>query len=164
MNTLQTNRTTARRSSATVTVYEFVTHRKKVSDSSSDILNNSAAVIRLLKETVYGEQDSWREKCVAVYLNKIGAFLGYEVLSVGVLDSTAFDPKPICRTAIQMMADAVIMVHNHPTGNPKPSTLDFEQTARLRRPLSAVQCRLTDAIILGENTYYSFTEESEKKY
>ncbi len=147
-----------------MTVYEFVTHRKKVSNITTDVLNNPKAVVDFLRRTVYNEQDSWREKCIAVYLNKAGSFLGYEVISVGGSASTPFEPMPVCRTAIQVMADAVIMIHNHPTGNPRPSPEDIRQTARLRQALSAVQVKLYDAIILGEKTYYSFAEEIEKKY
>lgn len=147
-----------------VCVYEFIVRRKKVSANTSKIIN-AAQVARFSSETIYNEDEMWREKAAAIYLNKGGGVIGYEVLSIGGPNSCTFEPKMVCRTAIQMMADGVIAVHNHPSGDPLPSQSDIEQMNRLRKALSALDVKLVDSVIITDsNKYFSFTDEAASLY
>ncbi|MBQ2121135.1 MAG: hypothetical protein II199_01440, partial [Bacteroidaceae bacterium] len=58
-------------------------------------------------------------------------------------------------------APNVILAHNHPSGNPQPSRQDDELTKRLNQACHAVQLRLLDHIIIGDNTYYSYADEGK---
>lgn len=147
-----------------VSVYEFIVHRKRVS-ANTDTISNGAQVARFCRETIYDEDEMWREKAIAIYLSKSNKILGYEVLSVGGPDTCSFEPKMICRTAVQMMADSVIAVHNHPSGNPLPSQQDIGQMSKLRKALACLDMKLLDAVIITDtNRYFSFQSETECKY
>lgn len=147
-----------------VCVYEFIVHRKKVS-AVTDTVTNGAQVARFCQETIYNEDEMWREKAVAIYLNKASRIIGYEVVSIGGPNSCNLDPKMICRTAVQMMADGVIVVHNHPSGDPTPSQSDLLQTEKLRKALATLDTKLLDSVIITESTrYFSFTNDKEARY
>lgn len=147
-----------------VSVYEFIVHRKRVT-ANEDTLRNGAQVARFCRETIYDEDEMWREKAVAIYLSKSNKILGYEVLSVGGPNTCSFEPKMICRTAVQMMADSVVAVHNHPSGNPLPSQADIEQMNKLRKTLACLDIKLLDAVIITDsNRFFSFESEVESRY
>ena len=57
------------------------------------------------------------------------------------------------------MACGVILVHTHPSGNPLPSKADIEKTEELRQALNIFEIELLDHIIIGDNQYYSFSDE-----
>lgn len=157
-------RTTSKDTPLSVSVYEFIVRRKKVSANTDKVIN-AAQVARFSRETIYDEDDMWREKATAIYLNKGGGIIGYEVLSVGGPNSCTFEPKMICRTAIQMMADGVVAVHNHPSGDPLPSQSDIEQMNRLRKALAALDVKLVDSVIITDsNKYFSFSDEIASLY
>ena len=147
-----------------VSVYEFIVHRKRVS-AKEDTLNNGAQVARFCHETIYDEDEMWREKAIAIYLSKSNKVLGYEILSIGSPNTCNFEPKMVCRTAVQMMADSVVAVHNHPSGSPLPSQQDIEQMSKLRKALTCLDIKLLDAVIITDsNRFYSFESEMESSY
>lgn len=147
-----------------VYIYEFIVHRKKVS-AVTDTVTNGAQVARFCRETIYDEDEMWREKAVAIYLNKANRIIGYEVVSIGGPNSCVFEPKMVCRTALQMMADGVIIVHNHPSGDPTPSQGDILQTEKLRKALAAFDTKLLDSVIITDSTrYFSFADDKESRY
>ena len=147
-----------------VSVYEFIVHRKRVS-AKEDTLNNGAQVARFCHETIYDEDEMWREKAIAIYLSKSNKVLGYEILSIGSPNTCNFEPKMVCRTAVQMMADSVVAVHNHPSGSPLPSQQDIEQMSKLRKALASLDVKLLDAVIITDtNRYFSFQSETESEY
>lgn len=157
-------RTTSKDTPLSVSVYEFIVRRKKVSANTDKVIN-AAQVARFSRETIYDEDDMWREKATAIYLNKGGGIIGYEVLSVGGPNSCVFEPKMVCRTAVQMMADGVIIVHNHPSGDPTPSHGDILQTEKLRKALAALDTKLLDSVIITDSTrYFSFADDKESRY
>jgi len=147
-----------------VSVYEFIVHRKRVT-ANEDTLRNGAQVARFCHETIYDEDEMWREKAIAIYLSKSNKILGYEVLSIGGPNTCSFEPKMVCRTAVQMMADSVVAVHNHPSGNPLPSQQDIEQMSKLRKALACLDIKLLDSVIITDtNRYFSFQNETECEY
>ena len=81
------------------------------------------------------------------------------MLTSGGLDSTVIDNKTIIRKAIEKKASGLILVHNHPSGNPYPSTADIEQTLSLNKAMKTCDLSLVDHIIIGKSSYYSFADE-----
>ncbi|WP_303841559.1 JAB domain-containing protein, partial [Selenomonas ruminantium] len=93
----------------------------------------------------------WRETSVGIYLDKENRALGYEVISEGTADACLFDTKQLIRSACLVGANFVIVAHNHPSGNCRPSKLDIEQAEKIRRGLHAAGLILLDFVILTES-------------
>jgi DNA repair protein RadC len=84
--------------------------------------------------------------------------LGFEVLFRGTIDSAAVYPREVVKRAIAMNAAALILAHNHPSGNPTPSQADRALTQRLKESLALVDVRVLDHIIIGEGEPLSMVE------
>ncbi len=99
------------------------------------------------------------EEAWAVFLNASGYLLGKELLTLGTLDRTLVDPRQITRRALEKKARSVILVHNHPSGDPRPGEQDVRQTEMLRKALATFDILLLDHVIVAEDSYFSFSEQ-----
>ena len=99
------------------------------------------------------------EECWALYLNRANFLIGKEMVGSGSLELTIVDTQRILRRAIEKQSRNVILVHNHPSGNPYPGPADINQTQMLRKALSVVDISLLDHVVVADDQYYSFAEE-----
>lgn len=79
-------------------------------------------------------------------------------VSMGTVNETLVHPREVFRMAIRMNAHAVVLVHNHPTGDPEPSIADRHMTTRLRDAGAILGIQVMDHIIVGKSRYVSFKE------
>ena len=100
-----------------------------------------------------------KEHFLAVHLSTrhIPSFL--EVVSVGTLNSSLVHPREVYRRAIREGSACLVLVHNHPSGDPSPSADDIEITSRLVRVGELVGIEVLDHVILAYERYFSFREE-----
>ena len=99
------------------------------------------------------------EECWVAYLNRANCLIGRERISSGGLSATVIDVKIIIKKAVEKLASGIILFHNHPSGNPRPSGRDMEQTDALRRAAATLDITLFDHIIIAGKKYFSFSEE-----
>ena len=99
------------------------------------------------------------EECWAIYLNRANRVTGRERLTSGTVDGTLIDTKRILRNVLERQARAVILVHNHPSGNPTPGETDIRSTRQLQLALRTFEAQLFDHVILADGAWYSFQEE-----
>ena len=99
------------------------------------------------------------EECWAVFLDTGGRLLGTERVSVGGFDSTVIDGRKIIRRMMEKAASGLILVHNHPGGDPRPSVQDIKNTASLKDAVSACQLSLVDHVIFCDSSWFSFSED-----
>ena len=99
------------------------------------------------------------EECWCIFLNRANYIIGKEMLSKGGMSATILDVKIIIRKALEKKAHGIILVHNHPSGNPMPGTHDVEQTANLKKAAATFDISLVDHIIIADDKYYSFADE-----
>lgn len=97
-----------------------------------------------------------REHFRVLLLNTKNQVLGVETVSVGTLDSSSVHPRELFKSAIRKSAAAVILVHNHPSGDPAPSQADIDLTRRLVEAGSILGISVLDHIVIGDNKYTSF--------
>lgn len=90
------------------------------------------------------------EVFAALFLNSRLAVVGYEELFRGTVDGAEVHPREVVRQALQRNASALIVGHNHPSGNAEPSPADREVTQRLKRALALVDVRLLDHFVVGD--------------
>lgn len=85
--------------------------------------------------------------------------LGVYVVSTGVVLATIADPKLIFAAAIKGSATAIILAHNHPSGQLKPSDADISLTKKLKEGGEFLEIPVLDHIIVTSENYYSFADE-----
>lgn len=100
-----------------------------------------------------------KEYFLAMFLNTKNHIIKTEVMSVGTINASLIDIKGIGKKAIMCDAANVIISHNHPSGDPKPSNDDLLITKRIYSALKIVDIELLDHIILGEGQYLSMKEK-----
>jgi DNA repair protein RadC len=91
-----------------------------------------------------------REVFAALYLDVRHRALGFEELFQGSIDGAEVHPRVLVERALAQRASAVIVGHNHPSGNPEPSAADRAVTARLKQALALVDVRLLDHFVIGD--------------
>ncbi len=87
------------------------------------------------------------------------ALLADEVLSRGTVNHTPVYPREVARRALELNATALILVHNHPSGDPTPSRDDIDMTRQMKDALCAVGVTLHDHIVVGNGSHISFRVE-----
>jgi len=91
-----------------------------------------------------------QEVFAVLYLDNRHRALAFEELSTGTVDSAEVHPREVVRQALAHNAAALIIGHNHPSGNPEPSAADRAITERLRQALALVDIRLLDHFVIGD--------------
>jgi DNA repair protein RadC len=119
-------------------------------------LTSPELVFRLMLPTL---KNLDHEECWVLFLNRANFLIGKEQVSAGRLESTPLDTQKIVRRGIEKQCRHIILVHNHPSGQPRPGEADIRQTERLRKALSLMGITLMDHIIVAEDSFYSFAEE-----
>ncbi|SEO39227.1 RadC family protein [Vreelandella aquamarina] len=84
--------------------------------------------------------------------------IAFDELFRGTIDSASVYPREVIKHAIEHNAAAVILVHNHPSGDPEPSDADRRITQRLQQALGLVDIRVLDHVVVGHEGYTSFAE------
>ncbi|TNF23973.1 MAG: JAB domain-containing protein [Bacteroidetes bacterium] len=103
--------------------------------------------------------DLLHEEFWVIYLNRANAVIGKENISKGGISGTTVDPKVVFRMAVQIPASAIILAHNHPSGQLKPSQADHQLTRKLKEAGAALDIPVLDHLIIGERDYFSFVDE-----
>ena len=100
-----------------------------------------------------------KEHFLAIHLNTKNRVLAIETISIGTLDSSLVHPREVFRAAIKNSCASLILVHNHPSGEPYPSNEDLNITRRLKESGELLGIPVLDHIIIGGNKYISLREE-----
>ena len=100
------------------------------------------------------------EECWILYLNRAQKYTGREKVSAGGQSATVIDIKIIVKKAVERLASGIILVHNHPSGNPIPGESDRTQTDALRKALAVFDIALIDHVVIAKKKYFSFSEEN----
>ncbi|MGH7163739.1 MAG: RadC family protein, partial [Planctomycetota bacterium] len=103
-------------------------------------------------------RDKKREMFLVVLLDARHRILREEVVSEGSLTSSIVHPRDVFAPAVRESAGAVVLVHNHPSGDPRPSDEDVAVTRRLVHASELLGIRVLDHVIVGDGAYASFKE------
>lgn len=103
---------------------------------------------------------SKQENLLVIYLGNKGKYIKHNIEQVGTTSAVMISPQDVARNALINRASAVIVSHNHPSGDCAPSKADIAMTMALKNGLESVGIRLTDHIIISSSEYYSFAEKS----
>src|SRR5690606_19298468 len=100
-----------------------------------------------------------KEHFIILILDTKNNIIKEELVSIGSLNMTVVHPREVFKQAIKESANAIILVHNHPSGDPNPSKEDKKLTKILTESGELLNIQILDHIIIGKNAYYSFNYE-----
>ncbi len=127
---------------------EYNSHLKQVVQSANDAY-----------EIVKDLQDEAVEKFVVIFLNHRHRVLAAAALFSGGTSESVVDPKLVFKTALDLGAAAMIIVHNHPSGDPNPSPEDRAVTSKLASGARFLDMLILDHLIIGFGKYFSMADE-----
>jgi|WetSurMetagenome_2_1015567.scaffolds.fasta_scaffold165142_1 DNA repair protein RadC len=110
-------------------------------------------------ELLRNMQHLTKEYVRGLYLNSRRQVIHDEIISIGSLDGNILHPREIFRPAVDYGAAALILAHNHPSGDPTPSSSDIAVTKKLLEASKILQIPLLDHLIIGENSYTSLNKK-----
>ncbi|MGI9419537.1 MAG: RadC family protein [Geminicoccaceae bacterium] len=117
------------------------------------IIGSWSSLIDFLKVTLRHKPT---EHLLVLYLDRKNRLIRDEVHQQGTVDHTPLYPREIVKRALELAASAIILVHNHPSGDPTPSKADIDMTKQVIRALDSVDITVHDHVIVGRNDYLSF--------
>ena len=100
-----------------------------------------------------------KEHLIGIYLDTRNKVIRKEIISIGTIDMSLIHPREIFMPAVESGAKSVILVHNHPSGNPAPSADDIKVTKRIIDSGSLLGIEMLDHIIIGGNDYLSMKDK-----
>ena len=124
--------------------------------SLRSVIHSPQDAVRILRGVM---REDRKEECWCLLLKRSRRVLGVHRISQGGETITDLDIKQIVRKALDTGASAVLVSHNHPSGDPRPSAADVKLTKKLQAALETFELTLMDHIILSENSWYSFSTE-----
>lgn len=98
------------------------------------------------------------EELHVLFLDNKLRIIKEELMQRGTINCVAIHPREIIKVALELKASALIMVHNHPSGDVTPSRADIDMTRNVKEACKSVKIILCDHLIIGRNNYYSFSE------
>lgn len=118
-------------------------------------VTDASAVFRLMRPYLTGldHEEFW-----TIFLNRANYVIHKEMISLGGSSATVVDSKLVVRKALEKRACAMIMVHNHPSGNPRPSQCDLTETERMKKAADTFDIALLDHIIICDDCFFSFAD------
>ena len=126
-----------------------------VKSKYKSILRNSNDVYELLKGDLKYEL---QEKMIALYLDNKKKLISAKTVFIGTINSSVVHPREIFREAIKESSSSIILVHNHPSGDTKPSINDDMFTYQMKDASNLLDIPLLDHVIIGDNKYYSYAD------
>ena len=142
------------------TVGEVELTYKSTSKSRNKIYSSEDAYKYLLPTYKKGTI-CYKEYFKVLFLNQANQVLGYTLISEGGITETSVDVRVILQAALLTNSVAIILAHNHPSGNLKPSRQDMEITKQVKDAARLMRITVTDHLILTNAGYYSFSDEGQ---
>ncbi len=131
--------------------------RRQASDSlEKTVIRTSGNIAQYLRATI---KDYSYEVFAVIFLNKANKINHFEIISRGGITGTVADPRIILKIALEQGATSVILCHNHPSGNLKPSRADEELTQKIKIAARYLDIAVMDHVIVSEDGYYSFADD-----
>ena len=127
----------------------------------TETISSAKDIHKLLINRVYDEETiGYKETFKVLLLNNANKIIGFTTISDGGLTSTIVDVRVILQTALVCNASAIILTHNHPSGNTHPSCQDDSLTKKIKAACEIMDIRLLDHIIVTPyDSYYSYCDE-----
>jgi DNA repair protein RadC len=134
-------------------------YKSKVSPSLRPKITSSRDAYSILKSLWNENTIELHEEFKVLLLNRANRVLAVYDVSSGGVAGTVADPKLIFIAALRGLASSIIIAHNHPSGNLRPSQQDIDLTKKIREGGKLLEIQVSDHIIVTNESYYSFADE-----
>ncbi len=135
---------------------ELIRRTLKQEVIGQSIINNYDALIDYLKVSMGCLKV---EQFRVLFLNTKNIMLADEILAVGTVDQISIYPREVIKRALYNESSAIILIHNHPSGNTQPSESDILLTNKIQKACNALNIKVHDHIIISKNQYFSFKND-----
>ena len=132
-------------------------YNKLVANGYTNTIKSSKDVFNIYSHKFINEK---KENFIVLCLDSKHRIIKEEPVSIGILDSSLVHPREVFKTAIKESAYAILLVHNHPSGDCAPSKQDLDVTKALMKAGETLDIPIVDHVIIGKDNYYSFKERS----
>lgn len=123
---------------------------------TTDVIKDSKMVATFLRTKL---MDLPHEVFAVIFLNRANKIKHFEIISSGGMTGTVADPRIILKKALEEEAVSIILSHNHPSGNLRPSKADQDLTEKIKHAARYFDIQVLDHIIVSNEGYYSFADE-----
>ena len=134
-----------------------IARRRKVAENSIEFIKTSEDVFKIFGPKL---RDLSVEQFHIILLNRKNGILSMQKISEGGTTGTVVDAKVVFKKALDHLATAMILVHNHPSGNKMPSSADLEITKKIKSFGELIEMTILDHIIIANDNYFSFADEN----
>lgn len=134
-------------------------YKTKVKASERPLIKTSKDCYQTFLKVWDENKMEMQEEFKVLLINRANRVTGVYEVSVGGITGTVADPRLILAAAIKGLAVGIVLAHNHPSGNLKPSLADEQLTAKIKTAASYHDIRVLDHIIVTPDAYYSFADE-----
>ena len=139
-----------------VAALELGRRRRESEAAKKEIISSSADIVGLMQPQM---SDLVHEEFWLILLNRANHVITKLSISKGGISGTVVDPRLVFKAAIEHHASGIILCHNHPSGNVKPSSEDINLTKKLRDAGKNLEINVLDHIIIAGASFYSFADE-----
>ena len=134
-------------------VQEAALRAARAAASKRPVISSWSALLAYVKQALAHEA---REQFRVLFLDKKNQLIADEVMNRGTVDHAPVYPREVARRALELSASAVILVHNHPSGDPTPSAADVDMTRQVAEALKALRIAIHDHLVAGRDGVASF--------
>jgi DNA repair protein RadC len=141
--------------------YKFPKIKVKVSVTKGDkvTITSPDKMVEVMRSIFDADTILWTEEVIMVCLNRANDVVGYYKISSGGFSGSVVDPRVVMTIALNNASSSIILAHNHPSGNLKPSEGDKAITEKIRKACAFFDMNLLDHLIITDESYLSFKEE-----
>jgi len=139
-----------------VALFEF---HKRIPKEKKVVITSPKDVAKIFSQKL---QHNQKEHFIALYLDVKGNVINEKTVTIGLANASLAHPREVFHGAIKSMAHSVIVIHNHPSGDPTPSEEDLLITKKLEESGEIVGINLIDHVIIGKGSYWSWSENRQK--
>ena len=140
--------------------YKFPKIKVKVSVTKGDkvTITSPEKMVEVMRSIFNADTLMWTEEVIMVCLNRANDVVGYYRVSSGGFSGTILDPRVVMTIALNNASSSIILAHNHPSGNLKPSEGDKAITEKIRNACAFFDMKLLDHLIITDESYFAFSE------
>lgn len=131
--------------------------RETTTQYNNTNIKNITDIIKLV-DNIEDIKNNDVENVYIICLNNKRVPVNYSLIAKGTINTSMIDPKTIFKTILLSNANAFIMVHNHPSGDPTPSEEDYKMTNILKQASDLLDIKFLDHIVIGNDNYISCME------
>ena len=136
-----------------------ITVKTKKGDGITYQMKTSADAAKFFRTIFNADTIQWTEECAMITLNRANEVVSVDKISSGGTAGVIVDAKVVFTIALNAVGHSIILAHNHPSGNLKPSQQDIELTRKLQQGGDILDIRVLDHIILSDTGYLSMADE-----